>query len=657
TNKRTFIDYGDDNRDGVISEDQNLINTEKLINNVDYFYRLLAYDQGDVFQGTPGKLNSGVENVNIQHSYPLSSVVKSPSVVSNAQYDSTLIGGLYNFRLIVKDQDRFNTLFGGHEIEVLLKPSMNATLAYTRLDSLYYGSSIPTQPLKGMYQTELTITDKTTNEKIGNYIVNYESRDCSFQNLPSEWSLVWMSPDQPQYLSLTDTSSALWKSITGNFAHPINNTIANFSGSYTTDKTCNFSERLMKGTIGFAFDYTLQQFGGIFRPYEAKVTNGDANVAMYRDTVPSNVKLTRFNATSFDLETFNQGPGVYEIEFLPGGTEDITTSYSNDPGNTTHTYKVPYLNMRIKNVYSYKRADPKGDSITIAYGQEIKHKDQQVPVQLLSVGQNKIDTTTQAFPDATLVPIGMYNISAFGWRNGRSVDGNSARNNQAMQKNTGAPVGTQGRYYLSTIDGSDTLDFCHFIHIDGTTFCLDFSGKGGRKGGFGGRIFDKPLTDATRIFPKPTSDFEANDKITLTTFGGCFGLPREGAKVTFKVSESKVEANNITDDLLEQIQVVPNPYIISHYGQRSGYDAKLYFTKLPKECTIKIFTVAGDLIRTIKHIDLDGTYQQGMDVWDLLSDNKQRAASQGLIAVIETPNGAKTIKKFSIVVGSSQIFR
>jgi hypothetical protein len=46
-----------------------------------------------------------------------------------------------------------------------------------------------------------------------------------------------------------------------------------------------------------------------------------------------------------------------------------------------------------------------------------------------------------------------------------------------------------------------------------------------------------------------------------------------------------------------------------------------------------------------------------MDVWDLLSDNKQRSTSQGMFSVIETPNGAKTIKKFSIVVGGARFVR
>ncbi|MFM8178729.1 MAG: hypothetical protein ACKOAG_06050, partial [Candidatus Kapaibacterium sp.] len=57
TSNRRYVDYGDDNKDGVITSDPDLTKTEKLINNVDYYYRLLAYDEGDYFQRTPIKTN------------------------------------------------------------------------------------------------------------------------------------------------------------------------------------------------------------------------------------------------------------------------------------------------------------------------------------------------------------------------------------------------------------------------------------------------------------------------------------------------------------------------------------------------------------------------------------------------------------------------
>jgi hypothetical protein len=210
------------------------------------------------------------------------------------------------------------------------------------------------------------------------------------------------------------------------------------------------------------------------------------------------------------------------------------------------------------------------------------------------------------------VPIGTFNLTAYAWLNGRYTKANFASKESASQRqqqagcaNGGCPVGTQGRYYLSTItpDG-DTLDFTHALVIDGGTFWLDFAGKGGRQGGAAGRLIVHPPDSATA-----TEDFKPGDRILIETIGGPFGLPLPGAKVT----------------------------------------------RLPKECTIKIYTVAGDLIRTIHHVDQDGTFRYGMDVWDLLSDNRQRAASQGLIAVIETPNGAQTVKKFAVVVGGARI--
>src|SRR5690606_34117971 len=41
TNDRTFTDIGDDNRDGIIGSTDDFDDTEKLINNTPYYYRVL----------------------------------------------------------------------------------------------------------------------------------------------------------------------------------------------------------------------------------------------------------------------------------------------------------------------------------------------------------------------------------------------------------------------------------------------------------------------------------------------------------------------------------------------------------------------------------------------------------------------------------------
>ena len=68
------------------------------------------------------------------------------------------------------------------------------------------------------------------------------------------------------------------------------------------------------------------------------------------------------------------------------------------------------------------------------------------------------------------------------------------------------------------------------------------------------------------------------------------------------------------------------------------------FTHLPNQCDIKIFTVAGDLVRTLKHID-----DLGIEYWDLKNDEGLEVAYGLYVYVIKTRDGKKHIGKFSII--------
>ena len=57
---------------------------------------------------------------------------------------------------------------------------------------------------------------------------------------------------------------------------------------------------------------------------------------------------------------------------------------------------------------------------------------------------------------------------------------------------------------------------------------------------------------------------------------------------------------------LSKIKVVPNPYIVYNLAEQASrrpdrFSHQLRFTHLPRECTIKIYTISGNLIKTIKH--------------------------------------------------------
>jgi hypothetical protein len=71
------------------------------------------------------------------------------------------------------------------------------------------------------------------------------------------------------------------------------------------------------------------------------------------------------------------------------------------------------------------------------------------------------------------------------------------------------------------------------------------------------------------------------------------------------------------------VKVVPNPYIVFNAWERSSEQRYVRFTHLPNECTIRIYTVAGDLVKVIRHTDtrtkpLD---QAGTETWDFTNES------------------------------------
>jgi len=136
--------------------------------------------------------------------------------------------------------------------------------------------------------------------------------------------------------------------------------------------------------------------------------------------------------------------------------------------------------------------------------------------------------------------------------------------------------------------------------------------------------------------------------IAVTTFDR--GIPSQNLQAL----ESGKDGNRITifagpsaSSNLENIYVVPNPYLgQSKFDGRRDKDEtgdrskRIWFVNLPEKCTIKIYTLAGDLVDEIEHhgtsvVDVinpskathTGIAQGGMEPWDLLSKHDQIIAS------------------------------
>ena len=107
------------------------------------------------------------------------------------------------------------------------------------------------------------------------------------------------------------------------------------------------------------------------------------------------------------------------------------------------------------------------------------------------------------------------------------------------------------------------------------------------------------------------------------------------------------------DSDMENIKVVPNPYIGTNLLEESIYSSnfnqrrKIMFTHLPSECTIKIFTSSGVLVDVIY---VNNTIDDGVAYWDLLNNQGLEVASGMYFFHVESLiNGKEKIGKFAIV--------
>lgn len=686
TENRTFVDYGDDNRDGRVDYDANPEKSEKLINNIDYYYAVSAIDEGDYFLPSPRKLNGRI--------FGLPNVVKTtpggarpgdrPSFTLNLDpTTANKLGGIYNVRLLVKDEQRFNQLFAGRTIEV----------EFYRLWGGYnWKQSVltppdPNAPDDGLYGTVFILRDSATRQTIGQFSSFLPPELCptaSVRGLPSyftENSENWVGGDSVIYDTVRTQFGEIVRidSVTFGLDVPNNFEKVTRRGSYTSDARC--INQWAYGTLGLAFDYEIEQHGGRYRVLDsAEVISGprDVYVGLSNQVDAATYKPDSLNLAPGYIDpyftsgfvtlyegSYNNGPGTYEIEFVDGGTERITTTFTADPtrpsdgggAEVTRTFDVPFLNMKIRNVHSFERdqINPDGSITKVPVNYPFDLSPANVPFTF--------PPRNQTYPYVEMVPLGSYSSAAFGWRNTRSKAENGVSAVRTLAANRGNttlnPLGSQNRYYQSrtvSTDGADTLDFVNVISIAGAQWTIDFTARGRRGAAATARAV--PTVSAT-VTNYPQTDFKAGDKIRLFTAGGAFGYPFDGAKAYIRVEQYDPSQRGVdyTDDQLEQVQVVPNPYYVAHEGIRSAFEGQLYFHRLPPICTISIYTTNGDLVKQFTHDERTSTSPDklAMDVWDLLSFNRQRIASQMLIAKIETPGGASVVRKFAIVVGPARI--
>jgi hypothetical protein len=104
---------------------------------------------------------------------------------------------------------------------------------------------------------------------------------------------------------------------------------------------------------------------------------------------------------------------------------------------------------------------------------------------------------------------------------------------------------------------------------------------------------------------------------------------------------------------MDLIKVVPNPYIVANsfealnpYADGRG-PREIHFTHLPAVCTIKIFNVRGQLVRTLEHSA--PSMSNGTEIWDMRSKDNLDIAYGIYIYHVDAGKTGQKIGKFAII--------
>jgi hypothetical protein len=132
------------------------------------------------------------------------------------------------------------------------------------------------------------------------------------------------------------------------------------------------------------------------------------------------------------------------------------------------------------------------------------------------------------------------------------------------------------------------------------------------------------------------TDYAVGDVLTID------GAPVNGPEDVFTFKVDGVNHSGV-GAALKNIKAVPDPYFGRAIWESSQYEHKMQFVNLPDACTIRIYTLAGDLVNTIDH---EGS---GTADWDMLTKDGLAIASGIYIYHVESDYGSH-IGRFAVIL-------
>ncbi len=158
---------------------------------------------------------------------------------------------------------------------------------------------------------------------------------------------------------------------------------------------------------------------------------------------------------------------------------------------------------------------------------------------------------------------------------------------------------------------------------------------------------DMPILYSMWPLLRGTHGFEAADGQVFSIIPNYANLPAD--VFTFTAPAPKTNNADLAKVDVEKINVFPNPYYGTHYRETSRDVKYVTFSHLPSRATIRIFDLAGVMVRTLHHSDSNPATNQ-RTTWDLKNNDNYPVASGIYIVHIDMPDlGATKVLKLAVV--------
>lgn len=638
----SFLDIGDDNKDGTLTGD------EALINGAKYYYYLIASDEFDSVNSVGPIATAIVQDKNLVTGIPAKPVFPdlpdelatstALCISGNNQSTDPKVNGMSKVAIEVVDTGKFVELYANDSILISFQPRW---VEYN--------------------QRALNLSPLMMNIDVRNSNNTLELTYDRFNN-----------PNNSPVVAPYEFNTGIILKVDGQ------NADSNVAGAFSSENNLFAPYQTIDRAFKILSDY---QFTQLKDPHKLKsvTVEGGADAKIVRlshRTLPgvtdggdvdySNIPPDRVNPSFLG----SLGEVEYEIRFGPAEDMNVqkwdtttksyvtVTNVVDDGSNTTFTPRP----LRVS-VVSVTHCDSAlatvRDANTNDYQQE---QDYRYYIVWGEPNPSQPGLFFPAFsdPDTMQVPNpGFFAIDAFYYSDDDPVNHGAA---QYIGK-------TSSHYYYPGItqSGNKYLATVHRIRLGGAEIILNYPG-----------ISNAPTTGDTTIDAgQYTNDFKEGDKIRVKFTGIARGLPFPGAEFKVPTSPTPIDFKNSSlyamKEILDQVTVVPNPFIVTHIGQTTTDNSKLFFTRLPPRATIEIYTPDGDLVKTLEHHGYESSTDQSGNVtynydelgnrynveeWNILSEGRQRVGSQVLIARViakDPKNGdavlGETTVKFAVILG------